>query len=314
MVPVPFDATASYGTGSAGAPAAILEASHQVDLFDHETGHPYREGIAMDPIPSQVTNWNEEARAAARPILDRGGKIAGDSALTESLAQVNRISEQVNEHVYTRTATLLAAGQLPVVLGVDHSAPFGAIQACSEAYPELGILHFDAHADLRQAYQGFVWSHASIMFNVMTRLPAVTRLVQVGLRDLGQAEDRMIQTSEGRIQAHFDADLASALARGERLDEQVAKMLAPLPASVYVSIDIDALDPSLCPGTGTPVPGGLSWHQATFLLGELARSGRRIVGADLCEVAPGPLGEWDANVGARLLYKLIGFAALSVFR
>jgi len=214
----------------------------------------------------------------------------------------------VNSFTHARATALLGAGKLPVVLGGDHSAPFGAIQACAEAHPGLGILHLDAHADLRDAYEGFVWSHASIMHNVMTRLPGVARLVQVGLRDLGTAEDRRIRASRGRIRAHFDADLNDHLARGKRLSSFVSGVLRQLPRTVYVSVDIDALDPSLCPGTGTPVPGGLSWHQATFLLAELARSGRRVVGADLCEVAPGLAGEWDANVGARLLYKIIGFA------
>lgn len=308
VIPVPFDATASYGTGAAGAPAAVRKASHQVDLFDRETGHPYRHGIAMDPIPRRVQEWNREARRLARPILNRGGRIGKNRRLRAARARVNLLSERVNAFTHARATALLDAGKLPVVLGGDHSAPFGAIQACAEAHPGLGILHLDAHPDLRDTYEGFVWSHASIMHNVMTRLPGVARLVQVGLRDLGTAEERRIRASRGRIRAHFDADLNDHLARGKRLSSFISGVLRQLPRTVYVSVDIDALDPSLCPGTGTPVPGGLSWHQVTFLLAELARSGRRIVGADLCEVAPGPTGEWDANVGARLLYKIIGFA------
>jgi agmatinase len=308
VIPVPFDATASYGTGAAGAPSAVRKASHQVDLFDRETGHPYRHGIAMDPIPRRVQEWNREARRLARPILNRGGEIGQDRRLRAARARVNLLSERVNSFTHARASALLDAGKLPVVLGGDHSAAFGAIQACAEAHPGLGILHLDAHPDLRDTYEGFVWSHASLMHNVMTRLPGVARLVQVGLRDLGTAEDRTIRASRGRIRAHFDADLNDHLARGKRLSSFVSGVLRQLPRTVYVSVDIDALDPSLCPGTGTPVPGGLSWHQVTFLLAELAWSGRRIIGADLCEVAPGPTGEWDANVGARLLYKIIGFA------
>jgi agmatinase len=265
----------------------------------------------MDPLPRRVQNWNREARRLAGPIVAAGGTLGRSRKLRDGLQRVNQLSRRVNEFVHQRAAELLEAGKLPVVLGGDHAAPFGAIQASAEAYPGLGILHLDAHADLREAYEGFVWSHASIMHNVMERLPGVARLVQVGLRDLGVAEERRIRGSRGRIRAHFDADLSEHLARGRRLVTWAAQVLRPLPRKVYVSVDIDALDPSLCPGTGTPVPGGLSWHQATFLLAELVRSGRRVVGADLCEVAPGPSGEWDANVGARLLYKIIGFALRS---
>jgi agmatinase len=150
------------------------------------------------------------------------------------------------------------------------------------------------------------------MYNVMTRLPKVSRLVQVGLRDLGANEDRRIRISRGRIRAHFDANLAAAMARGTRFATLAGRIVRDLPEKVYVSVDIDGLDPSLCPGTGTPVPGGLSWRQATFLLAELVRSGRRVVGADLCEVAPSRGSDWDANVGARLLYKIIGFGLMSI--
>jgi agmatinase len=311
VVPVPFDATASYGSGAAEAPAAIRSASHQVDLFDREMGHPYRHGIAMAPLSRKVRRWNREARQAARPILDRGGEIGGSGRLRRALERVNELGGKVNDWVCKKVTKLLGEGRLPVVLGGDHSVPFGAIRACAEAHPGMGILHLDAHADLREAYEGFVWSHASIMHNVVTRLPKVSRLVQVGLRDLGEAEERRIRSSRRRIRAHFDADLAGALARGTRFATLAARIVRDLPEEVYVSVDIDGLDPSLCPGTGTPVPGGLSWHQATLLLAELARSGRRVVGADLCEVAPSAGSDWDANVGARLLYKLVGFALLS---
>lgn len=311
VVPVPFDATTSYGSGTADGPAAVLQASHQVDLFDRETGHPYRRGIAMEPIPRQVQRWNREARCLARPIQDRDGDLGRGRVLREGLARVNELGAKVNEWARGRTAAHLGAGKLPFVLGGDHACAFGSIQACADAHPGLGILHLDAHADLRVAYQGFTWSHASIMYNVVSKLRSVKRLVQVGLRDLCAEEEERIRRSQGRIRAHFDADIAAHLAEGKPFATLARRIVRALPRDVYVSLDIDGLDPSLSPGTGTPVPGGLSWHQTTFLLGTLARSGRRIVGGDLCEVAPGPVGEWDANVGARLLYKLIGFALIS---
>lgn len=308
IVPVPFEATTSYGGGTSKGPAAVLEASKQVDLFDHETGKPYEAGIAMLDIPRKVVRWNAEAKRLAAPVIAKGGAV--DRATRSAAAKVNAIGEKVNEWVYAETRTLLTGGCMPVVLGGDHSVPFGAIRAYAEAYPDLGILHLDAHADLRDAYEGFTWSHASIFHNVMTRIGGVGKLVQVGVRDVGQAESRMIAASEGRIVTFFDSDLAAAKEEGTPFARIADQIVAQLPEDIYLSWDIDGLDPTLCPGTGTPVPGGLSWNEAIGLLRAVRRSGKRIVGLDLCEVSPGET-EWDANVGARLLYKMIGFALLT---
>jgi agmatinase len=315
LLPVPWDATTSYRAGAAGGPAAILEASRQVDLCDVETGRPYEAGIAMLPIPGDVAAWNREARAAAEPILAAGGApFAGEAAgaLQASLDRVNALGERLNAHVGAHAAHWIDRGKLVGVVGGDHASPFGLIAALAERHPGLGILHVDAHADLRDAYEGFVWSHASIMFNVLERVAGVARLVQVGIRDLGDAERALIDGQPRRVATHFDAELCARRFEGETWSGQCARIVEGLPDNVYVSFDVDGLDPALCPHTGTPVPGGLSFAQATYLLGALARSGRRIVGFDLCEVAPGPGGdEWDANVGARLVYKLVGFALRS---
>ena len=308
VVPVPFEATTSYGGGTSRGPAAVLEASRQVDLYDHETGRPYAAGIAMLDAPKKIARWNSEAKKLAAPVIERGGAV--DRRSRSLAAKVNAISERVNEWVYEQTVTLIGEDRMPVILGGDHAVPFGAIRAYAEAYPGLGILHLDAHADLRDAYEGFTWSHASIFHNVMTRLPQVGRLVQVGVRDLGQAESRMIESSGGRIVTFFDADLADRKEQGESFASIADSIVAELPDDVYLSWDIDGLDPTLCPGTGTPVPGGLSWNEAVGLLRALVRARKRIVGLDLCEVSPGET-EWDANVGARLLYKMIGFALMT---
>ena len=308
VVPVPFEATTSYGGGTSRGPQAVLEASKQVDLFDHETGKPYEAGIAMRPIPRKVVRWNAEAKRLAAPVIARGGAV--DRATKKAAAKVNAIGERLNQWVYAEARALLGAGRMPVILGGDHSVPFGAIRAYAETYPDLGILHLDAHADLRDAYEGFTWSHASIFHNVMTRIDAVAKLVQVGIRDVGQAESRMIGESGGRIVTFFDSELAAAKEEGTPFARIADQIVAQLPEAIYLSWDIDGLDPTLCPGTGTPVPGGLTWNEAIGLLRAIRRSGKRIVGLDLCEVSPGET-EWDANVGARLLYKMIGFALLT---
>jgi agmatinase len=246
----------------------------------------------MLDVPKKIARWNEKAKKS------------------RSKKRVNEYGDAVNEWVYATAKSLLDAGKMAVTLGGDHSVPFGAIRAYAERYPGLGILHLDAHADLRDAYEGYTWSHASIFHNVMTKIGGVARLVQVGVRDLGAAESRMIETSQGRIVTFFDPDLAARKEQGTAWSAIADEIVAALPQTVYLSWDIDGLDPTLCPSTGTPVPGGLSWNEAIGLLRAIVRAKKRIVGLDLCEVAPGET-EWDANVGARLLYKMIGFALLT---
>lgn len=308
VLPVPFDATTSYHHGTARGPAAVLRASHQIDLFDIETGRPYRAGIYMQPEPPSVQAWNATARVAADSISD--GELS-ESEAAEAQERINEVSRAVERYVAARTRELIDAGKLVCLLGGDHSTPLGAIKEHVRRYPGLGILHIDAHADLRCAYQGYVQSHASIMYNVLTELPQLKRLVQVGLRDFCEEELERIEGSEGRVRAFFDAHLASEKLSGVPWTKLCERIVSELPEDVYVSFDIDGLDPTLCPNTGTPVPGGLGFHEATALLKAVVESGRRIVGLDLNEVSPAPAGssdDWDANVGARLLYKMIGFA------
>jgi agmatinase len=307
LLPVPWDVTTSYRPGAAKGPSAIVRASHQIDLYDTETGRPYRVGIAMLDEDPEVVRWNARARALAEPIIEAGG--AEGSA---ELSKVNALSAKLNGWVRARADEWLDRGRLVGVVGGDHSSPFGLIEAIAARHPGVGILHVDAHADLRAAYEGFTWSHASIMHNVMERLDGVSKLVQVGVRDLCEEEVERAETSAGRIVTHRDTTLAKRRLSGETWAAQCAAIVDGLPDEVYVSFDIDGLDPALCPHTGTPVPGGLSFIQASMLLEAVAVTGRRIVGFDLNEVAPGPDGdEWDANVGARVLYRMIGWALRS---
>ncbi len=309
LVPVPFDATTSYRPGAANGPRAILEASRQVDLFDVETGNPWSSGIALLPEAEDIRSWNVAARAAAeRAMAARGHDMPREA----DLRQVNDLCARVNERLHAEVSKWLDGGKIVGTIGGDHGCVYGAIAAHAERFSKLGILHVDAHADLRHAYDGFEWSHASIMDNVTRRHPSVVQLVQVGVRDLCEEEREFIAASAGRIRTYYDAELVAERFAGVSWADQVMRMIADLPEEVYVSFDIDGLDPALCPNTGTPVPGGLSFHQAIYLVGAVARSGRRIVGFDLVEVAPGPAGdEWDGNVGSRILYKLIAWALKS---
>lgn len=312
LLPVPWEATVSYGGGTAAAPQAILDASRQVDPLDREVGRPWEAGLAMLPISEDVRAWSDEARRMAQPVIAAGGP-GQDPELRLAAEAVNALSERMNAWVHEQSRRWLAAGKLVGLVGGDHSTPFGLIRAVAERHPGFGILHVDAHADLREAYEGFRYSHASIMNNVVREVPGLQRLVQVGVRDYCDEEDQLVRDNPALLRTFFDADLKREQLDGEPWSRLCGRVVAELPQEVYVSFDVDGLDPSLCPHTGTPVAGGLSFAEATALLRRLAESGRRIVGFDLNEVAPDPEGrsEWDANVGARLLYKLIGFALLS---
>ena len=308
LVPVPWDATTSYRAGTHAGPAAIRVASHQLDLFDIELGEPWREGIAMLPADEGLAALNVSARADAESVIAVGGRIGDDAELVAALARVNAASARVDDLVYRTVGEQLDRGKLVGVIGGDHSVPFGAIRQLAERNPELTVLHIDAHADLRVAYEGFTSSHASIMHNVVTRIPNVTKLVQVGIRDLSKLEYDAITESRGRIVTHFDTHLAARKYDGESWTSIVDSIVDSIPRHVYISFDIDGLEPVFCPHTGTPVPGGLHFLEACALIRRVVERGHLIVGFDINEVAPGPDGdEWDANVGARMLYKLCGW-------
>lgn len=308
LIPVPFDATTSYRPGTAKGPKAIFEASMQVDLLEPRFGRVYEKGLYLEKPRRRVAKLSREARELAQPIINAGGVSTRKHA--KALARVNAMCEEVHESVYAQAAQVLQAGKVPALIGGEHSVSFGAIRACAERHTEFGVLQLDAHMDFRPAFEGFTWSHASIMHNVLTRLPEVTRLVQIGIRDFGEGEWAFAKSQGERVSINFDHIWAASLAEGRRLEELAKPAIERLPGKVYVSIDIDGLDPSLCPHTGTPVPGGLSFHQARMIIGWLKDSGRQVVGFDLVEVAPGNKSEpeWDANVGARILYAMCGLA------
>jgi agmatinase len=313
VVPVPFEATVSYGDGTANGPAAVLAASHQVDLFDRRNGRPYEQGIAMLDLDEAavVRQWSDDARDTAAPVIAAGG-ASGDAELVRRTVRVNELCEQMNDWVHARAAEWLDADKVVFTLGGDHSVPFGAIRAHAERHPGMGILHVDAHHDLRPAYEGFRWSHASILFNVLQEIPGVSTVAQAGIRDFSEEEARIAEEAGDRVHVHYDTEVKERLCNGEPFARIADEIVEPLPMDVYLTFDVDGLDPALCPGTGTPVPGGLAWHEVQALMQALVRSGRRIVGGDLVEVAPQPGDrEWNANVGARLLYRMIGYTLRS---
>lgn len=311
ILPVPWEVTTSYGKGTADGPQAILEASPQIDLYDLELGKSYEKGYHLLPLPHKWLKRSHKLKKEALRIRDRlEQKGSLTSHLLKQQEKINEASSELNSWVYESSMQIFKQGKIPAVLGGDHSCPEGLIQASCEHHKEVGVLHIDAHADLRQAYQGFLNSHASIMYNVMNKAQKPSQLTQVGIRDFCEEEYLMAQQRPD-IQTYFDQDLKNQIFEGKSWKELCQKMVMNLPEKVHVSFDIDGLDPVLCPSTGTPVPGGLQFAEANFLLKTLVQSGKKIVSFDLNEVAPAKDSEWDANVGARLLFKLCGWTVLS---
>jgi len=307
---VPWEVTVSYGAGTANGPQRILDASIQLDLFDFDNPDGWKQGIFLVEIPQDILEKNNYYRTLAGQIIERlaqGQPLTATPDLTSVLTEINQASQQINQWLFTQSQEAINKGKQVAVIGGDHSSPLGYFQALATKYPNYGILHIDAHADLRDAYEGFEFSHASIMFNAL-KLPQISKLVQVGLRDISHDEVQMIEQSHGRIIAYYDPAIKRKLYAGSTWIDICREIISHLPEYVYISFDVDGLDPKLCPNTGTPVAGGLELEQTFCLFRELVNSGRKIIGFDVCEVGD---AEWDGNVGARVVYKLANLMELS---
>lgn len=308
LIPAPWGVTVSYGGGTQHGPKAILDASPQIDYFHPSYGaNSWKVGVSMLPqgdwndIYEQGLTLREKAKAHIE-AMERGE----DDVVSQ---EINDACDQFNARIEKTATELLDTGKLVGLVGGDHSTPLGLMRALAKKQ-EFGILQIDAHCDLRDSYEGFTYSHASIMHNALT-LPEIKKLVQVGIRDYSVGEKETIDSSSGRIQTFFDSDLKTRQFRGETWHKIVEDIVSSLPEKIYISFDIDGLDPALCPGTGTPVPGGLQFQEAVYLIQAVAESGKRIIGFDVNEVSPRPHNDWDANVGMRILWNLVLYAARS---
>jgi agmatinase len=307
---VPWEVTVSYNPGTALAPQRILAASPQLDLYDFDNSNGWRQGIYMPPIDPDLLAKNNYYRQQAALIIDRlesGESLDLAPDLNPVLAEVNQACQDVNQWLFDNCQQAIADGKNIGVIGGDHSVPLGYLQALAQHHDDFGILHLDAHSDLRDAYEGFEFSHASIMFNAL-KIPQISKLVQVGIRDVSFVEIETVERSNDRITIYYDAHIKQQMYRGKTWESIYQAAIAHLPQKVYISFDADGLDPKLCPNTGTPVPGGLELEQAFCLCREIIASGRKIIGFDLCEVGD---AEWDGNVGARIVYKLVNLMNLS---
>lgn len=308
--PVPWDATTSYGAGTARGSQAIIDASLQLEPTDAHVDEAWKIGHYTVPVNQEILEKNDQTRVLAKQIIEyqEAGGHHQDQGIQGSLNKVNQASEDLNQWVYQETTALLQAEKLIGLIGGDHSVPLGLMKALGKQYGRYGILHIDAHADLRKAYEGFTYSHASIMNNAL-KLPEITALVQVGIRDFSIGEKKQASADQ-RVVWFTDWQLKARAYEGDCWGNQCQEIIHYLPDRVYISFDVDGLSPQFCPNTGTPVPGGLDFNEAIYLVERLMKAGKQIIGFDLCEVSPNlnnPEDEWDANVGARLAYKLANF-------
>jgi agmatinase len=308
IIPVPWDATASYGKGTSRGPQAILNASTQLDFYHPKLNNAFETKVFMTPISDEWLHLND--RLCNKSIdyirfLEDGGHLNDNSFFQEVVLEITQAQEALKEHLKERSSTLLNEGKIVAVLGGEHSTPLGLIEALNEQNKPFGILQIDAHADLRNAYENFEQSHASIMYNVLKRCSNVKKLVQIGIRDIASSEVDLINNNRDRVRTFFDWELKEQQFNGRTWADQIKEIISELPNDVYVSFDVDGLLPELCPNTGTPVAGGFRLEEISYLLFELVHSGKKIIGFDLNEVAPGESGDWDANVGARALWNLV---------
>jgi len=263
VLPVPFERTVSYGRGTANGPAAILRASQSMELYDEELGGETAE-IGITTLP---------------PFLPEAFELG--EAMTELEAECTR-------H--------MAAGKFLVTLGGEHSLTIAPVRAARQVFGDIGVVQFDAHADLRESFEGTVYSHASVMRRVSDEgVPSLP----IGIRSLSKSE------AEFAMEAGIPIAWATEL---EGLAERFDQLLATLPEQVYLTFDIDYFDPSLVPATGTPEPGGGAWYPTLRLLDRLFER-KRVVAMDLVELAP--IGGQPASdfVAAKLIYKCLGYWA-----
>ncbi|MGI6638887.1 MAG: agmatinase [Desulfobulbus sp.] len=261
VLPVPLESTVSYGGGTAAGPAAILEASQQLEDWDGRSC-PLDEGIHT------------------LPAIDCRGQI-----------------EEVLTRIERAVAAVLRAGRLPVLLGGEHTVTLGSLRALAQGLPKgaIGLIQIDAHADLRESYEGSIYSHACVARRALEDLGMP--IFQFGVRALSAVEARL-RNQDARISFLDAATFAHNGLPAELLP-------ADFPNTVYLSFDVDGLDPSVIRATGTPVPGGPGWHDCLRFV-EQALRGRHVAGFDVVELAPQPDDHASSFAAAQLVYSIMG--------
>lgn len=261
VLPIPYDATVSYGPGARNGPSAIIAASSQVETYDRDFDcEPSDEGIVT----------------------------------LQDLEQESSGPEAMMRKIESRASQVLDDGKFLLSLGGEHSITYPLVKAHKAKYPGLSVLQIDAHSDLRDEYQGSRYSHACVMSRVME----CCEFAAIGIRSFCGSEKERDMIDKGRIVTARDFRIGKS---------SVDNILSMLSSDLYITFDLDGLDPSVMPAVGTPEPGGLLWHEAVDLI-MTAGGKKRIVGADVVELAPIPGLIYPDFTAARLAYKIISVA------
>ncbi|MBD3313607.1 agmatinase [Candidatus Woesearchaeota archaeon] len=259
LLPAPYEGTVSYGKGTSKGPAAIIEASKNLEVYEMD----------IDAEPWDAGLWTEE------PL------------------KPEQNPEKMMDSVYDAAKKHIDAGKFLVMLGGEHSLPYGTVKAYKEKYPDLSVLQLDAHTDLREEFDDMRFMHGTVMARIKEICPAV----QVGIRSLSREEAERIKKEE--LQVFFAEDIHDN-------DDWMDKAIENLSGNVYITFDLDAFDPSIMPATGTPEPGGMHWYQTLNFLRKVFRE-KNVVGFDVVELAP-IQGRHDCDfMAARLVQKMIGY-------
>ena len=304
IIPAPWEPTTSYKGGTSNAPSLIRQASHQMDYFHEVYKDSYEKGIFFKDVHPEIHSLHEQALDVCADIQNQLTQENGVyTNFEQQLKKANILSDHFNSIIYNESKSILNSKKIPALFGGDHSCPYGLMKALSETYKDWSILHIDAHFDLRIAYQGFTHSHASILYNATQLANAPQKISHVGIRDFSESE--YSYANKNNHLSFTDKVLKRKEFSGETWDQTCYEILNPLSKNLYISFDVDGLDPQYCPQTGTPVPGGLTYNQVVQLI-EKASKDFNIIGFDLVEVAsaPGDYESWDINVGTRLLFEL----------
>ena len=316
LIPVTWSVTASYGLGTDKAPSLIRKASNQLDFFNPLFKCSYNDKIHFLKEDSIILSLNEQALSWVKDLRHQTKKDSNSYEI------INEACYSMIDWVYEKSCKMLSKGKIPAVVGGDHSVSQGLVKAIGEKYKgDYGLLHLDAHADLRVEYEGFKYSHASVIYNVLQLESAPKKIVQVAVRDFCEEEYNLIQ-KEDSIECFFDDWIYNQMFEGQSWAKLCEKMVSQLPKQVYISLDVDALNWTYAPDTGTPVPGGMSFNQVLYLLTELKRQNKKLIAFDVVETAGASFKkeelskdklfshrlEWNGNVSARLLYYLSGLA------
>jgi agmatinase len=306
LLPVPWEVTVSYGAGTSRSCERVHKASIQVDLFDPDVPDAWKQGFFMRDPNKKLLLKSDYLRKEAELYIDyicKGEEVEANKFMCKSLKDINEGSRIMNDWVYEQSKELLEKGKLVGLIGGDHSTPLGFLKALGEKHGDFGVLQIDAHCDLRKGYENFKYSHASIMYNALEEIETLKKLVQVGIRDYCQEEFDYVNANADRVITYWDKNIKERQFEGDTWKQIADEIISKLPEKVYISFDVDGLDPKLCPNTGTPVAGGFEAEQVLYLFKKLVESGKKLIGFDLVEIGVGE-NDWDANVGARLLFRM----------